>query len=155
VERLTAKLIAYRAHDLGMAMADVEDAEAAQAIDVGAAGNVAIGVRPGIGPLDDRFRARDVRRLAIFKESGIDVVAERLDGFARDPRRIGGRDLRFADQLEGVLCVLINVACTINGNFRSPQGSFGGRGQQCQPFVQLLVTNHQRNEHSNDVTLSG
>jgi hypothetical protein len=104
VERLAAKLIAYRADDLGMAMADIEDAEPSEAIEVRAAGNVAIGVWPGIGPLDDRFRALGVRRLAIFKKSGVDVIAERLDGFARDPRRVGGRDLGLADQLE---CALV------------------------------------------------
>lgn len=117
MERLTPKLIAYRLHDFGMAMADVEDAEAAETIDICATANVAIGVRPGIGPLDDRFRTRDVGRLAVFEKSGVDVLAERVDGFARDPRRVRGRDLRLADQLESALGVLINVACPINGNF--------------------------------------
>jgi hypothetical protein len=129
VERLAAKLIAYRLHDLGMPMADVEDTEAAEAIDVRPAGNVAVRIWPGIGPLDDRFRVRYVGRLSIFEKSGVDVAAERLDGFARDPRRIGGRDLGLADQLESALGVLINVACPINGNFRSPQCSFGAGGQ--------------------------
>lgn len=80
-------------------MADVEDAEAAQTIEVGAAGDVAIGVEAGVGPLDDRRRAPGVARLAILEKSGVDVPAERLDGLARDPFRIGGRDVSLFDEV--------------------------------------------------------
>ena len=61
--------------------------------------DVAIGVRPGVGPLDDGAGAFDVGRLAVFEEARIDVVAKRLDRFARDPGRVVGRDRRLGDQV--------------------------------------------------------
>jgi hypothetical protein len=98
VERLAAKLIADRFHYLRIAVADVEDPEAAQAVDIGPAVEVAIGVRPGIGPFDDRTRVLRVGRLAILEKPGIDVFSKRLDRLTRDPRGIRGRDLGLFDQ---------------------------------------------------------
>lgn len=76
MQRLAAQLIGYRFNDFGIAVADVEDAESAQAVEVDASGYVAIGVRSGIRPLDDRAGAARVGRLAIFEESRIDVIAK-------------------------------------------------------------------------------
>ena len=90
VQRLPAQLIAHRFDDLGMAMPDVKDAEAAQAVQVLAPVYVAVGVGPGIGPFDDRAGLARVGRFAVFEKSGIDVVAERVDRFASDPRRFVG-----------------------------------------------------------------
>ena len=74
-------------------MSDVEDAEAAETVEVGATGNVAIGVRPGVGPLDDRAGATRIGRLAVLQESGIDVIAKRLDRLAGNPFRLGRADV--------------------------------------------------------------
>jgi hypothetical protein len=85
--------------DFWIAMADVEDAEAAQTVDVRASRNVAIRVRSRIRPLDDRSGAARVGRLAILEKAGVDVISERLDRFACDPRRLGLRYLALFDQL--------------------------------------------------------
>jgi hypothetical protein len=96
---LAPHLIGDRFKNFWISMADVEDAEASQAIDVRSAGNVSVGVRPGVGPLDDRPGATRVGRLAVFQKAWIDVFSKGLDGFARDPRRLGGRDLALFDQI--------------------------------------------------------
>lgn len=80
-------------------MADVEDAKPAEAIDVRATGDVAIGVRSSVGPLDHGSGIQCVRGFAIFEKTRIDVVPERLDRFARDPRRLVGRDLALFNQI--------------------------------------------------------
>jgi hypothetical protein len=95
---LTPHLIGDGFENFWISMADVEDAEAAEAVDVRAPRNVSVGVRPGVGPLDDRPGAARVSRLAIFQKAGIDVVSKRLDGLARNPRRLGRRDLALFDQ---------------------------------------------------------
>jgi len=99
VQRLAAELIGDGFDDLRIAMPDVEDAEAAEAIDVGASVEVAIGVGPGVRPFDDGARAPGVVRLAVFEEAGVDVVAERLDGLASDPLRVVGRYLGLLDEV--------------------------------------------------------
>ena len=105
VQRLAAQLIGHGLDDFGIAMTDVEDAEAAQAIDVRAPGDVAIGVRSGVGPLDDGAGVACVGRFAVFEKARIDVVAKRLDGFARDPRRFVRRDLAsFRSALRRAAC---------------------------------------------------
>ena len=83
-----------------MTVSDVEDAEAAEAVEVLAAVDVAIGVRPGVRPLDDGAGAADVAGFAVFQEARVDVIAETLDGFARDPAGVVGRDLRLGDEVE-------------------------------------------------------
>jgi hypothetical protein len=87
-----------RVDDLRISMADVEDAETAEAVDVLAAVNVAVRIGAGIGPFDDGGRMVDGRRLAVFQEPRIDVIAKGLDRFARDPLRVLRRDLLFADE---------------------------------------------------------
>jgi hypothetical protein len=98
VQRLAPHLVDHGFDDFGIAMADVEDAEPAQAVDVGASGDVAIRVRARIRPFDDRAGVPRIGRLAILQKSGIDVLLERVDRFARDPLRLGGRDLVLLDQ---------------------------------------------------------
>jgi hypothetical protein len=99
VQGLAPHLIADGFDDFWMAMAHVENAEAAQAVQVGAAGNVAIGVRSGVGPFNDGACAAGVGRFSILEEAGIDVRSERLDGFARDPLCLLLRDLAILDEL--------------------------------------------------------
>ena len=83
-----------------MTVSDVEDAEAAETVEIFAPVDVAIGVRPGVRPFDDRAGAADVARFTVFQEARIDVVAETIDGFARDPAGVVGRDLRLGDEVE-------------------------------------------------------
>jgi hypothetical protein len=80
-------------------VSDVEDAEAAETIEVRATGDVAIGVRSGVGPLDHRARAARVGRLAVLQEPGIDVIAKRLDRLAGNPFRLGRANVRLLDQI--------------------------------------------------------
>jgi hypothetical protein len=47
-----------------------------------------------------------IARFAVFQEPRVDVIAETVDGFARDPARIVGIDLWFADEVEDGLRVL-------------------------------------------------
>jgi hypothetical protein len=98
-------------------MAHVEDAEAAQTIDVLAPGDVAIRVQAGVGPLHDGLGAVDVARFSVFEETRIDVLAKRFDGFARDPAGLVGGDLRSCDQLQDALGVFVGVALSVVRNF--------------------------------------
>ena len=84
MQRLAIELRANRIDDLRMAVTDVEDAEAAEAIDIFAAVDVREDVA-AIGPLDGSVERALRAGLAIFEESGIDVVAKTFDGFADDP----------------------------------------------------------------------
>jgi hypothetical protein len=102
-----------------MTVSDVEDAEAAEAIQILATVDVAIRVRPGVRPLDDGAGAADVARFAVFEEARVDVVAETLDGFARDPAGVVGRDLRLGDEVENRLSILEYVAFAVGRNFLS------------------------------------
>ncbi len=100
MERLAPQLVRHCFDDLRMTMSHVEDTEAAETVQILAAVYVAIRVRPGVRPFDDRARAADVAGLAVFQEARVDVVAETLDGFARDPAGVIGRDLRLGDEVE-------------------------------------------------------
>jgi hypothetical protein len=66
-------------------VADVEDPEAAETIDVLATVDVredVTGVAPfHRGAVQRAFRAR----FAVFEKSGVDVIAKAVDGFADDP----------------------------------------------------------------------
>jgi hypothetical protein len=124
VQRLPAQLIHHRFDDFRIAVADVEDAEAAQAVDVFAPGDVAICVRAGVGPFDDRFGFVGVARFAILEEAGIDVLAKRLDRFMRDPACLFGGDLRRFDQPQDALGVFVGVALSVVRNFLSPSRCF-------------------------------
>jgi hypothetical protein len=63
---------------------DVEDAEAAQAVDVLATVDVREDVS-GIAPLDGCVEGAMSAGFAIFEEPRVDVVAKTVDGFADDP----------------------------------------------------------------------
>lgn len=87
-----------RIDDFRIAMPDVENAETAEAIDVLFAVDVAIRIRACIGPFDGCGSVVDGRGLAVLEKSGIDVIAKRLNGFARDPSRFVLCDLGFSDK---------------------------------------------------------
>jgi len=91
VQRLALQLRVHRSHDFGVPVSNVEDAEAAQAIDVLAAVDVGENVS-GVGPLDRRIERALCAALAVFEETGIDVIAETVDGFLDDPSRLGAVD---------------------------------------------------------------
>jgi hypothetical protein len=102
-----------------MAVPDVENAEAAETVQILTTVDVAIGIRPGVRPLDDGARAARVAGLAVFQESGVDVVAESIDGFASDPAGVVVRDLRLGDEVENGLSVFEYVAFAVGRNFLS------------------------------------
>ncbi len=67
-----------------MPVADVEDAESAEAIDVFAAVDVGEDVA-AIGPLDRGVERPSGAGLTIGEKTGIDVIAKTVDGLADDP----------------------------------------------------------------------
>ena len=80
-------------------MADVEDSEAAQTIDVFAPVDVGEDVA-GIAPLDGGGAKCSLRTaFAVREETGIDVIAEPVDGFADDPIRLRAIDRRGVDDV--------------------------------------------------------
>jgi hypothetical protein len=81
-----------------MAVSDVEDAETAQTIDVFAAVDVGKDV-PRIRPLDRRVERAAGAGLAIFEETGVDVIAKTVDRFADDPIGLRAIDRRGVDEL--------------------------------------------------------
>ncbi len=92
VKRLAAELRAYSLNDLRIAVSDVENAEPAEAIEIFLPRDVAIAVRPGIGPFDGCSGMLDRRCFPVFEEARIDVIAETIDGLPRDPLRVLRRD---------------------------------------------------------------
>jgi hypothetical protein len=70
-----------------MAMAEVEDSEPAQTIDVFATTHVGEDVA-FVGPFDRGVERAARAALAVFEETGVDVIAETFDRLAHDP--IGG-----------------------------------------------------------------
>jgi hypothetical protein len=76
-----------------MAMADVKDAETAEAVDVLAAVHVGEDVA-GVAPLDGRVERPLRAGFPVLEETGIDVVAKPVDGFADDPIRLRAIDRR-------------------------------------------------------------
>jgi hypothetical protein len=98
MKRLALHLIGHGLDHFRIAVTDVEDAEAAQAIYVLFAIDVTVRIRSGVRPLDGCSGVLDRRRFAVFQEARIDVVAEGFDGFAGDPRNVVRRDLRLCDE---------------------------------------------------------
>jgi hypothetical protein len=82
---LTIELGLNGGDDLWVTMADIENAEAAQTIDVLFAGYVAIAIRPRVRPFDRGCGVFDRCRFPVFQKSWIDVVAEIFYGFIGDP----------------------------------------------------------------------
>jgi hypothetical protein len=89
-----------------MTVPHVEDAEAAETIEILATVHVAVRVRSGVRPFDDGAGTADVAGFAVFQEARVDVVSETVDGFARAPTGVVGRDLRLGDEVENGLGVL-------------------------------------------------
>ena len=79
-------------------MADVEDSEAAQTIDVFAPVDVGEDVA-GVAPLDRGVERSLCSPLFIFEETGIDVIAKRVDGLADDPIGLRAIDRRGMDDV--------------------------------------------------------
>ena len=84
MQRLTLELRAHRGHHFGMAVADVEDPEAAETIDVLATVDVGEDVA-AIGPLDGSIERSLRARFTIREKTGIDVIAKSVDRLADDP----------------------------------------------------------------------
>ena len=80
-------------------MADIEDAEATQAVYVFFAVDVAIRVRPRVRPFDCGSCVLERCCLAVFEKPRIHMIAERLDGFTRDPIDVVRRYLRFCNKI--------------------------------------------------------
>lgn len=99
MQRLAAHLVGDGFDDFWIAVADVEDAEPAETVDILPSGYVAIRVRAGIGPFDHGTGAMRVVRLTILEEPGVDVISEAVDGLVRDPLRVGRRDVGLFDQV--------------------------------------------------------
>jgi hypothetical protein len=76
-----------------MAVPNVEDAEAAETVDVFATVHVGEDVAR-VAPLDGCVERSLRTGFAIFEETGIDVVAKTVDGFADDPIRLRAIDRR-------------------------------------------------------------
>jgi hypothetical protein len=77
---------------------DVEDAEAAETIDIFAAADVGKDV-PGIAPLDGGIERALRAGLAVFEKPWIDIIAKTVDGFADDPIRLRAIDRRGVDDV--------------------------------------------------------
>jgi hypothetical protein len=77
----------------------VKDAEAAEAVDIFSAGDVAVRVEIGVGPLDDRAGPVRIGGLPVLEETGVDVISKGVDRLARDPLRLRRRDLGLLDQV--------------------------------------------------------
>ena len=92
------ELRAHRAHHFGMAVSDVEDAEAAQTVDVLAAVDVGKDVA-GVAPLNGGIEGSPRTGLSILEEARVDVVAKAVDGFADDPIRLRAIDRRGVDDV--------------------------------------------------------
>ncbi len=97
MQRLALELRAHRGNDLRMTVADVEDAEPAQAVDVLAAAHVGEDVAR-VRPLHRRVERALRTGLAVFEKSGVDVIAKRLDRFAHDPIRLRAIDRGGGDE---------------------------------------------------------
>jgi hypothetical protein len=81
-----------------MAVPDVEDAEAAQTIDVFASVDVGEDVS-GIAPLDGGRERSLGTGFPVREKTGVDVVAEPVDGFADDPIGLRAIDRRGMDDV--------------------------------------------------------
>ncbi len=97
MQGLAFELRAHRTDDFGVAVTDVEDSEAAQTINVLAAVDVGENVA-GVGPLDRGIERAPRAALAIFQETGVDVIAETVDGFLDDPSRLRAVDRPTVDE---------------------------------------------------------
>ena len=81
-----------------MAVPNVEDAEAAQTIDVLAAVDVGKDVA-GVAPLNGGIEGSPRTGLSVFEKPWIDIIAKTVDGFADDPIRLRAIDRRGVDDV--------------------------------------------------------
>jgi hypothetical protein len=81
-----------------MAVPDVEDAEAAQTIDVFASADVGENVA-GVAPLDGGVERALRAGFPVGEKTRIDVVAKSVDGFADDPIGLRAIDRRGMDEV--------------------------------------------------------
>jgi hypothetical protein len=98
MQRLAFELRAHGGDDFGMPVADVEDAEPAEAIDILAAVNIGEDVAR-VRPLDRGIERTAGARLTIFEKPRIDVIAKTVDRFADDPIGLRAIDRRGVDEL--------------------------------------------------------
>lgn len=99
MQRLAVELRFDGVDDFRVAVADVENAEAAEAIDVLFAVDVAIAVRTRVRPFDGGGGVVDRCGFTVLQKSRIDVIAEVVDGLACDPRGVVRRDRRLFDEV--------------------------------------------------------
>ncbi len=155
MQRLPPQLIANRFDDLWMTVADVKDAKAAQAVQIRVSEYVAVGVRPGIRPFNNRAGLARIGRFPVFEKSGINVIAERVDRFASDPRCFGGSDVGFRDQRQNALRVFVDGSFSLSAGDRHPAKTCAAAAPNiAKPSSSSLVADDQRNEYPNNVALS-
>ncbi len=94
---LASELRVHRGHDFRVTVTDVENSEAAQTVNVFAPVDVGENVA-GVGPLNRGIERALRAALAVFEETGIDVIAETIDGFLDDPSRLRAVDRRTVDE---------------------------------------------------------
>src|SRR5579863_1246463 len=116
MQRLPPQLVHDGFDDFRMAMPDVENTETAETVDVFAAADVAIRIRPGVGPFDDGLGAFDGAGFAILEKTGVDMLAKCVDCLARDPARLVRSDLRQRDEVEHSLRVFECLARSVVAN---------------------------------------
>jgi hypothetical protein len=75
-----------------MPVPDIENAEAPKAIDILVTLNVTVAVWPRVAPFNNGAGAVYLCGFPVFEESRIHVIAKVFNRFARDPRRLFGRD---------------------------------------------------------------
>ena len=92
MKRLARQLGLHRCHDFRMAVPDVKNTEAAEAVDVLAPLNVPITIWTCVAPFDNGAGAVYFRGFSIFEKTRIYMVAKVFNGFACDPRRLFARD---------------------------------------------------------------
>ena len=121
MQRLPVQLGLDGCDDFRIAVADVEDAETAETVDVFLAVDVAVAVRSGVRPLDCGCGVFHRRGLAIFEEAGVDVVAEIRNRLLRDPIRLLGGNLAGFYKFEKMFRVSVYrfMTCLFK-NFVSP-----------------------------------
>jgi len=98
VQRLPLELRAHGADDLGVAVARIEDAEPAEAIEILAALDVRE-CAAAVGPLDRGRRGTRSDRLAIFEKARINVLAEAAERLGRYPSRLLAIDRGGVDEI--------------------------------------------------------
>ena len=90
-------------------MADVENAESAEAVEVLLAHHVAVAVWACVAPFDHGACAVDFGGLAVFQKSRVDVIAEIFHRFPGDPSRLFGADGGRFYEVENLLRIFVGL----------------------------------------------